>query len=152
MKILQKRKKRLVIFTQGIFPPILKKIRTLVAELQVLTDRQTDTDSDRPTTRHGNRSSGPNNCHYTNPMVVFPPVYKMTRPCPIPHSVSRVELKQDQTDSAMDWLELCLHSVTEIFKWILEIIHQTSKYGSTSSCIYETHTYAELHTMKENMK
>ena len=58
MKILQKRKKGLEIFTQGIFPPILKKIRKLVAELQVLTDGRTD----RPTTRHGNRSSGPKNC------------------------------------------------------------------------------------------
>ena len=57
MKILQKLKKRLVIFTQGIFPPILKKIRTLVDELQMLTDGPTD----RPTTRHGNRSSGPKN-------------------------------------------------------------------------------------------
>ena len=41
-KILQKRKKGLAIFSQGIFPPILKKIQTLVAELQVLTDRLTD--------------------------------------------------------------------------------------------------------------
>ena len=43
-KILQKRNKSLVtyIFTQGIFPPILKTIRTLVAELQMLTDRPTD--------------------------------------------------------------------------------------------------------------
>ena len=39
----------------------MKTIRTLVAELQVLTDGQTDrqTDRHRPTTRHGNRSSGP---------------------------------------------------------------------------------------------
>ena len=59
LKILQKLKKRLVIFTQGIFPPILKKIWTLVAELQMLTDGQTDRPTDRPTTRHGNRSSGP---------------------------------------------------------------------------------------------
>ena len=42
MKILQKRKKGLEIFTQGIFPPILKKMRKLVAELQVLTDGPTD--------------------------------------------------------------------------------------------------------------
>ena len=35
------------IFTQGILPPILKKFRTLVAELQVLTDRQTDQPTDR---------------------------------------------------------------------------------------------------------
>ena len=48
-EILQKRKKRLDVFSQGIFLPILKKIQTLVAELQVLTDRQTD----RPMTRHG---------------------------------------------------------------------------------------------------
>ena len=48
-KILQKRKKCLVIFSQGIFPPILKKIQTLVAELQVLPDRQTDRQTDRLT-------------------------------------------------------------------------------------------------------
>ena len=59
MKILQKRKKRLVIFTQGIFPPILKKIQTLVAELQVLTDRQTDRQTDRPTDRRRATAIGP---------------------------------------------------------------------------------------------
>ena len=42
LKILQKRIKGLEIFTQGIFPPIFKKIRKLVAELQVLTDGPTD--------------------------------------------------------------------------------------------------------------
>ena len=39
----------------------MKKIRTLAAELQMLTDGQTDRPTDRPTTRHGNRSSGPKN-------------------------------------------------------------------------------------------
>ena len=48
------KKTRLEIFTQGIFPPILKKIRTLVVELQVLT-------ADGRTTRHSKRSSGPKN-------------------------------------------------------------------------------------------
>ena len=41
---LKMKKKRLEIFTQGIFPPILKKIQILVAELGVdgRTDRPTD--------------------------------------------------------------------------------------------------------------
>ena len=47
-KILQKTKKRLVIFTQGIFLPILKKIRKLIAELQVLPDGRTDRPTDSP--------------------------------------------------------------------------------------------------------
>ena len=38
-------------------PTNFEKTTTLVAELEVLTDGQTD----RPTTRHGNRSSGPKN-------------------------------------------------------------------------------------------
>ena len=46
-KILQKRKQFLVIVTQGIFPPIWKTIRILVAELQMLTDGWTDRPTDR---------------------------------------------------------------------------------------------------------
>ena len=54
-KILQKRKKGLTIFTQGIFSPNLKKIRKSVAELQVLTDGRTD----RPTDRRRAMAIGP---------------------------------------------------------------------------------------------
>ena len=41
-------------------PTNFEKIQTLVAELEVLTDGRTDP----PTTRHGNRSSGPKNYRY----------------------------------------------------------------------------------------
>ena len=55
-KFSKNQKKSTYILLRNI-PTDFEKIQTLVGELQVLTDRQTD----QPTTRDGNRSSGPKN-------------------------------------------------------------------------------------------